>query len=342
MRGIYKKVLISILISLTIIAIFQMLFSKNFNIFSVFKFPIKILSINLLILFLIYIINALRLQMMLKFFGYKLPFIESLKNIFFAAFFTFITPMSIGGQPYQIYHLTKNKIKGTDATNIVISKTLEISFVILFLDLIFIKSVLKIMPKSFGLSIVLIGFFVGLAISFAIFLNFVNRKILKKFLFFFKKIFKLKFTEQEVNDWINNLQESIKILWLKNPWLLFIDMLLYFLTLLLYNSILFLIVKTYVPKEISFFSLLGIFVMMNTVAYYIPTPGSSGGIEGTYQIVFSELFGPSIAINIITIYRFVTFYVILLLGTIFFTISNRNYIMNLENGGENNVDNKGH
>ncbi|MCD6105647.1 MAG: flippase-like domain-containing protein [Thermosipho sp. (in: Bacteria)] len=342
MKGIYKKVFLSILISFSIITIFQMLYSKNFNIFSVLKFPLNVLLINFFILFLVYFINALRLQMLLKFFGYKFPFKESFKNIFFGAFFTFITPMSIGGQPYQIYHLVKNNIKGTDATNIVISKTLEISFVILFLDLIFIKNVLKFMPKSFGLSIILIGFFVGLSISFAIFLSFVNRKILKKFLLFLIKIFKLNHTEEEVDNWIDNLQKSIKTLWLKNPWLLILDMFLYFITLLLYNSILFLIVKTFFGGEISFFSLLAILVMMNTVAYYVPTPGSSGGIEGTYQVVFSDLFGPANAINIITIYRFVTFYVPLILGTIFFTISSKKDKMKMVNGGDKFVNNKGH
>lgn len=342
MKGIYKKVFLSIIISFSIIIIFQMLYSKNLNIFSVLKFPLNILLMNFFILFLIYFINALRLQMLLKFFGYKFPFLESFKNVFFGAFFTFITPMSIGGQPYRIYHLIKNNIKGTDATNIVISKTLEIPFVIFFLDLLFIKNVLKFMPKSFGLTIILIGFFVGFSISFAIFLSFVNRKILKRFLFFLIKIFKLKYTEVEVDNWIDKLQESIKILWLKNPWILILDSFLYFITLIFYNLILFMIVKTFFGEPISFFSLLAVLVLMNTVAYYVPTPGSSGGIEGTYQIVFSNLFGPLNAINIITIYRFVTFYVPLILGTVFFTISSKKDKIKMENGGDNFVDHKGH
>lgn len=271
--------------------------------------------------------------MMLVFFGYTFSFREAFKNVFFGAFFTFITPMSIGGQPYQIYHLIKNKIKGEDATNIIISKTLEISFVILLLDLIFIKKILKIMPKSFGLSIILIGFFLGLSISLAIFISFVSRKLLKRFLFFLIKIFKLNYTETEVDQWLDNLQNSIKTLWVKNPWILILDMIMYFATLLLYNFIMYLTIKFYY-SNISFFTLLGILVMMNTVAYYVPTPGSSGGIEGTYQIVFSSLFGSSNSINIITIYRLVTFYIPLILGTIFFTYSSKKDKMIMENGGE--------
>ncbi|SHH38068.1 lysylphosphatidylglycerol synthase transmembrane domain-containing protein [Thermosipho atlanticus] len=334
MKGIYKKVFLSLIISFSIIIILQLIFSKNYNIFLIFKFPLDILIFDFFLLCLIYLVNAFRLQIMLIFFNYKIPFSESFKNIFFGAFFTFITPMSIGGQPYQIYHLIKNKVKGEDATNIIISKTLEISFVILFLDLIFIKKVLKIMPKSFGLSVILIGFFIGLAISTSIILSFFNRKLLKKFLLFLIKIFKLQYTETEVDNWIDNLQNSIKTLWLKNPWLLFVDMSLYFITTLLYNSILYSIIKYYYQTNISFFTLLGILVMMNTVAYYVPTPGSSGGIESTYQIVFSELFGNANAINIITIYRLVTFYIPLILGTIFFTITGKKDKIVKENGGE--------
>ncbi|MBO8161524.1 MAG: flippase-like domain-containing protein [Thermosipho sp. (in: Bacteria)] len=333
MKGIYKKVFLSLIISFSFLIVLQFVFSKNYNIFSVFKFPIVLLLINILLLFLIYLINTLRLQMMLVFFGYTFSFREAFKNVFFGAFFTFITPMSIGGQPYQIYHLIKNKIKGEDATNIIISKTLEISFVILLLDLIFIKKILKIMPKSFGLSIILIGFFLGLSISLAIFISFVSRKLLKRFLFFLIKIFKLNYTETEVDQWLDNLQNSIKTLWVKNPWILILDMIMYFATLLLYNFIMYLTIKFYY-SNISFFTLLGILVMMNTVAYYVPTPGSSGGIEGTYQIVFSSLFGSSNSINIITIYRLVTFYIPLILGTIFFTYSSKKDKMIMENGGE--------
>lgn len=313
-KKVYKMVFISIIISFSIIIAFQFFHSIRF---SFFKDVLTIeFLIGLSILILIYLIDSLRLDLFLKFFGYKVPFKKALKNIFFGRFFTFITPMSIGGQPYQIYHLSKIGIKTEDATNIIISRTLEMSFTVLIIDVIAIKPIIKAYPKSFGMSLILTGFFVSLGISILILIGFVNKKFLKNILSFFGKFSKHSLDEEKIINWVDSLHESIKNLWVKNPWLLMFDFIMYFITVCLYTFILYLFVRKF--YYIPFSYLLGIMSLLNSIAYYIPTPGSSGGIEGTYQVVFSQIFGGTLSIRLITIYRLITFYIPLLLGTILF------------------------
>ena len=45
---------------------------------------------------------------------------KAFKLIMIVNFFNAITPFATGGQPYEVYSINKNKIKMTDATNIVI------------------------------------------------------------------------------------------------------------------------------------------------------------------------------------------------------------------------------
>ncbi|WP_088368830.1 lysylphosphatidylglycerol synthase transmembrane domain-containing protein [Thermosipho sp. 1070] len=323
MNGIYKKVFVSIAISFSVIILFQFFysFSVGINVFLSKKF-----ILGIFILILIYLIDSLRLKLLLCFFGYKIPFFETVRNVFFGKFFSFITPMSIGGQPYQIYHLSKIGVKTEDATNIIISRTLEISIVILALDLIFVKPILNAYPKSIGFTLIVVGFLVSLGVSILIFLGFVNRKFLEKILLFFGRIFKKRMEKDKILKWIDSLHESINILWVKNPWMLFFDIILYFLTICMYGFILYMFVV-----NINFWYIIGVLALLNSVAYYIPTPGSSGGIEGTYQLVFSQIFGGNKAIELITIYRIITFYFPLILGTLLFPKFGFNY-QNKEEG----------
>lgn len=182
MKGIYRKTFISISISLAVIILFQFLnsFRLDLKMFLSFKF-----LFGVFILIAIYIIDAIRLKLLLHFFGYNVLIRETARNIIFGKFFSFITPMSIGGQPYQIYHLSKIGVKTEDATNIIISRTLEISFVILLLDVIFVRLILNAYPKSFGFGLIITGLLISLSISILIFLGFVNRKFLEKILIFF-------------------------------------------------------------------------------------------------------------------------------------------------------------
>ncbi|WP_170128436.1 lysylphosphatidylglycerol synthase transmembrane domain-containing protein [Thermosipho africanus] len=314
-KSIFKKVFISLIISFSMIILFQFFYSTQVS-FLRDLLTIEFL-ISLLILVIIYLIDTMRLSMLLKFFKYNLPFKETFKNIFFGKFISYITPMSIGGQPYQIYHLSKIGVKTEDATNIVISRTLEMSFVVLIIDILSIRPILSAYPKSFGLSLILTGFIVSFSISLLILIGFINKKFLEKILSFFGKFSREKLEREKIIEWIDSLHESIKILWIKNPWVLILDIILYFVTILLYTYIFYIFVDKF--SGIEYLYLLGIISLLNSVAYYIPTPGSSGGIEGTYQIVFSQILGPDVSIRIITVYRVVTFYIPLLLGSVFIT-----------------------
>jgi len=86
--------------------------------------------------------------------------------------------MSIGGQPFQIYHLTRLGIPAYEATNISISRMFVGIAIVFTVDIFLIGKVLSILRGTVGLTLVLIGFFVTVVITILGFLVFVNKKAL--------------------------------------------------------------------------------------------------------------------------------------------------------------------
>jgi len=67
----------------------------------------------------------------------------------------------------------------------------------------------------------------------------------------------------------------------------------------------------------NFFKFLSLLSLVNTVAYYAPTPGASGGIEGMYQLVFSPIVGSEAVGAAILLWRIFSYYIPILIGLIF-------------------------
>jgi uncharacterized protein (TIRG00374 family) len=250
--------------------------------------------------------------------GYKITFLQALENVFFNIYFSYVTPMSIGGQPFQIYHLSKIGIPTYDATNIAITRMFVGIMVVFTVDLLLINQVISTLQGTIGLGIVLIGFLVTVGISVAGFMAFTNQKILFGIVKFFGKIIKsekVKEKEESVVKWIQKMGESTKTLFLKNYWSLVIDWGLGSLASILTPLILKTSIEAVTSVHLPLANMWGILMMLNTLVYYVPTPGSSGGIEGFYQLVFSHIYDTKSAMVGILVYRIVTYYLIIFLGT---------------------------
>lgn len=272
-----------------------------------------------MILFIDYVIHALRLMIVIRSMGYKITFPQAIENVFFNIYFSFVTPMSIGGQPFQIYHLLKIGVPTYDATNISISRMFVGIMVVFFVDIMLIGQVIGILKGTVGLTIVLLGFLVTLVISFAGFFAFINKKFLFGIFRFVKRLTKsqkLKNKEEAALEWIEKMSTSTKTLFMRNYWALIIDFALGLVTSVITPFQLKLCIEAVSGNSIPLSVIWGTLMMLNTVVYYIPTPGSSGGIEGFYQLVFSHLYDAKSAMTGILIHRIITYYLIIFFGTI--------------------------
>lgn len=83
-----------------------------------------------------YILEAINIYRLMKAFGEKITFKRALKYVFINFFFSSVTPSATGGQPLEIYYMTKDGISGAHATITVLLMTAGIQFAVVTLGVI--------------------------------------------------------------------------------------------------------------------------------------------------------------------------------------------------------------
>jgi hypothetical protein len=316
-KKILKNVLIALVIGLAIVNIIGIFFAKQDPITALKNYPFKAIIVLILLMFSDYSSQAIRTMIVVRSLGYKITFFQSLENFFLTVFFSHVTPMSIGGQPFQIYHLTRLGIPSHEATNISLTRMFESVFITFTIDIIMLKTILNVLNGTLGLSVIMLGFFVTLGITIAGILTFTNRDLLFVVFKFFSRITKskkLEEREKKTLEWLDMMTKSTKELFRKNYWTLAVDFILGLLVSLIPSFMIKYAIEVMSTKNVPLSVVWGAVNMLNTIVFYIPTPGSSGGVEGFYQLVFSHLYEPKAVMTGIFVFRLVTYYLIVLLG----------------------------
>jgi uncharacterized protein (TIRG00374 family) len=258
-------------------------------------------------------------------------FKEMFKEVLITQFFNGITPFSTGGQPYQIYMLKKNGIKISNATAITIQ-----DFIMFQLALIIIGFIAIITNKIFNLIemnnamylLILLGFLinilVGLVLLFISFSKKFNDFVGKLIIKILSKTRLIKNKEEIMNKWEVKLEEfnNSSMLFKENKILLFKCFLANFFGLFIYYLIPFVIFKS---QDISINLNIASSVLASAsillIGNFVPIPGASGGIEYSFLVIFGKLVTGSIINSTLIVWRFVTYYLGILIGGILLAFS---------------------
>jgi uncharacterized protein (TIRG00374 family) len=316
-QKILKNVLIALVIGLAIVNIIGIFFAKQDPITALKNYPFKAIVVLILLMVSDYSSQAIRTMIVVRSLGYKITFFQSLENFFLTVFFSLVTPMSIGGQPFQIYHLTKLGIPSHEATNISLTRMFEGVFITFTIDIMMLKIILRVLKGTLGLSVIMVGFFVTFGITIAGLLTFTNRDLLFAIFKFFSRITKskkLEERERKALEWLDMMTKSTRELFRKNYWTLIVDFILGLLISLIPSFMIKYAIEVVSARNVPLSIVWGVVNMLNTIVFYIPTPGSSGGVEGFYQLVFSHIYEPKAVMTGIFVIRLVTYYLIVLLG----------------------------
>jgi uncharacterized protein (TIRG00374 family) len=316
-QKILKNVLIALVIGLAIVNIIGIFFAKQDPITALKNYPFKAIVVLILLMVSDYSSQAIRTMIVVRSLGYKITFFQSLENFFLTVFFSLVTPMSIGGQPFQIYHLTKLGIPSHEATNISLTRMFEGVFITFTIDIMMLKIILRVLKGTLGLSVIMVGFFVTFGITIAGLLTFTNRDLLFAIFKFFSRITKskkLEERERKALEWLDMMTKSTRELFRKNYWTLIVDFILGLLISLIPSFMIKYAIEVVSARNVPLSIVWGVVNMLNTIVFYIPTPGSSGGVEGFYQLVFSHIYEPKAVMTGVFVVRLVTYYLIVLLG----------------------------
>ncbi|WP_165974117.1 lysylphosphatidylglycerol synthase transmembrane domain-containing protein [Marinitoga lauensis] len=285
--GLISSIVIGLLVILFIEKFYKTSFLREIKKINVYD----IISV-FFIYFMGYIVDSLRYLIIIKQFGKKIRFFNLFYNNVMGLFFSSITPFAAGGQPYQIYHLNKHGLSTEHSTNIVVSRFITAMMLNLIIAFFSYKKVIhSLYGTTIESALINMGLIVSSTITILILLVFINSDIVIKILDFFKfkRIQKLK---NKYLEWSKNLKESITFLWNEKFHIMILDILLNLVVLSLQAFSLFFLFTRYANLDNTFDNFLivfGVMMLLNMVVYYIPTPGASGTIEASYQLIFSAI-----------------------------------------------------
>lgn len=248
-------------------------------------------------------------------------------------FFNGITPLSTGGQPFQVLELRKKDLSGANATNVIVQNYIifQIALVIWGIVAIVLNKTLNLFEPDPALKqLCIIGYVLNFLILFLLFLVSFSKKInfiiIKKTINLLYKLKIVKHKEKQYEKWdkiCDDFYNNSKLLFKKQK-LLLSGILFQLLCLTLFYSI---------PYVLSYsidcggdFSLVtslsaGAYIFL--MGCYIPIPGATGGMEYAFLGFYGNyLLGYELN-ALLLLWRLLTYYLPTIIGGIVFNIGQR-------------------
>lgn len=288
------------------------------------------LLVILILMGLYYCVNALNLRIFARVYKKDYTFGQSLVNSMSGIFFSGITPMSTGGQFYQVYAFNKQGIKPTYSSSILL-----MLFIVYQSVLVVYTTIIMVLRYTYYSSIysgffslAVIGFLINLGVISSLFFGAKSKRLQD---FFTNTVLKLlaklhivkNYEEKciEIKNKLENFRTELALLQ-KNRIVLVKSILLNVARITILYSITFFSAKAMsvnIDKKL-FLDFIGITSFIYMISDFVPLPGASGGSEGTFYFLFKRfLLGGTSAT--LLIWRFSTYYLGLLVGGITMSLS---------------------
>ena len=284
------------------------------------------LVISFLCMILYHMCESLNVNNLLRAFKEKYSFFKSLNSTFIGVFYSSITPASSGGEPMQVYYMSKDDIKVSHSTLALLIQ--------LFCHLLSIVT-LGIVSLIFNYNIInqklLLLFIIGLLFnaivlllySIGIFSNRLTKKLIKlveKIL----KLFKIK-NEKKINKKIDKELELFhqSSEFIKENKKEFIKAIITaFIQLTIYYSIPYFIYRSFGLNDVNILYVISLQAILFCTVSCFPLPGTVGINESVFLILYSTIYSESDIMNAMILQRGVTFYLFVLISLVVVIINN--------------------
>ena len=152
-------------------------------------------------------VEAWNIRSILKSFGDKISLPKALKFTFINFFFCSISPGASGGQPMEIYYMTKEKIPGAHATLAILIQTCGIQLAVMFLGIL-CMAMSPIEISGIVLTLFIVGLIINgvalLVLALSIFSNETVRGIVNGAMKLLRK-----FGVKKVGEWQKGINKSL-------------------------------------------------------------------------------------------------------------------------------------
>ncbi len=324
-----KNTIINIILFILLIIITYIIIFKNSNLLNIYnqinKLNIIYILIAILIMFLYFLIESINIKNLLNFLNEKISLKNALKYTFIGYFFSSITPASTGGQPMEIYYMSKDNIKISNATIVILiylcghhiaSVTIGIISIILnpsiltnsLLIIFIIGNLLNTIP----ITLTLIGIFKENLVTK---LSNIIIKLLKKI--------KYKNTDNiinKLNDEIKNYKKSANFI-KENKRQFLKAIFISFIHVIIYYSVPYFIYRSFNLKKFSILKFIELQSILHSTVCSIPLPGSVGANEAVFLLIYEKIYSKSLLESSMLVNRFISFYLFVIISLIIVIIN---------------------
>lgn len=289
-------------------------------------------------LVLAFIFKGLKMSIMCKSMTGKFHFKTSVETGIIGTYYNNVTPFALGGQPFEIYHLSKHGVHGGVASSIPIASFFlnQLAFVILGIVSLFMfnrnmlgapDNIMNAFPAIYNV-LAIIGLicciFVPLLVIVFSFLPRVGAKLVHLVITVGSKLRVIKnpkeTAQQTIKTVVHNAHCLKKIA--ASPTVFILTFLISFLENLANASIAYFTLKAFgFDLNMHWFTewLLVVeicFILFASITF-IPTPGNSGAADLSFYLLFEAGLLAGLAFPAILVWRGISFYSTILIGFIF-------------------------
>lgn len=266
--------------------------------------------------------ESLIFLILFRFLGEKIKFRRCLKYTFLGFYYAGITPSASGGQPAQIYYMSRDGYRFTSSSIVIL-----VVVIIYKLVLIGLIGLMALLDSSFAFSNIgivkwffLFGFLVNLVCILLYIMIFVSSNLLKKviirFIDFFAGIKIIRHKERKI-DKIVELIDDYKsgTGFIRNNLIIILPV--FIITLIqrvLLFSIPYIVYRYFGMNELSYLDILTIQIILNTAVDNLPVPGGVGVSELAFQLLYKVVYSEAMIVPAMLLTRFINFYIMLVIS----------------------------
>lgn len=267
-----------------------------------------------------FMVEAWNVMTLLRSFGEEIDYKKALKYAFIEFFFCSVTPGASGGQPLEIYYMSKDKIKGANATVAVLIQTCGMQLAVMALGTVCLLMSPALIRDNV-LFLFVLGFIingVALAILLAcLFSQTLARGIVNWFFGTLRKIGFKKATEwrKNANKSLEQYGESAKYI-KKHKKEFWIAMGKVMLQQSLFYLVPFCVYKALGLSGATIWDLFAMQSILFVATSGLPIPGAVGVSETVFLALYAAAFSEELVTSAMLLNRGITFYLFVVVGMI--------------------------
>ena len=320
-----KKLLMNfIFFSLLFIGTYYIIF-KDQDIYSLID---NLKHVNLIYIFIgfllmlcFYLLEAINVKNILKSFGEKITLKQTFNSTLIGAFFSAITPASSGGQPMQVYYLSKRDgVKVSHSTLALLIHLLGHQFSIVSIGII-CALLNPIIFETKLMYLFIIGTLFNLIVLLLYFVLIFSNRITNKLVNLARKIIKFlklknyKEIDKKINDELKLFHESSK--YIKDHKKEFFKAIFVAILQVLANySVAYFIYRSFGLNEFSILYVISLQAILFCTVSCIPLPGSVGISETVFLLIYAYIYPDMLLHNALLLHRGVSFYLFVLINLV--------------------------